>query len=485
MTKGNDEVLGHIPLPDARFEGLLELTPYGSKNATATPAGGDEVRAEPKPTSTAGVSLDDFAAYMPSHNYIYKPTREPWPGNSVDARIPPVPLFDRNGQPLLDATGKQKTIAPSAWLDHHAAVEQMTWAPGEPMLIRNRLVADGGWIARSGVTCFNLYRPPIVKPGDAAKAGPWLEHGRKVFGDDFEHIEKWLAHRAQRPHEKINHALVLGGEQGIGKDTVLEPIKDAVGPWNFQEVNPQQLVGRFNGYAKSVVLRVSEAHDLGDLDRYKFYEHTKTLIAAPPDVLRVDEKNLREHSVLNCTGVVILTNHKTDGIFLPSDDRRHFVAWSHLRKEDFADDYWKKLYDWYASGGTEHVAAYLRQIDLSSFDAKAPPPKTAAFWEIVDASRPTEDGELSDLLEGLCDPPAITLDILIREAAGSEIQEWLKDRKNRRVIGFRLEKCGYTSVRNDAAQDGLWKIGGKRQAVYGRQNLSARQRGAEAAKLGR
>ena len=79
----------------------------------------------------------------------------------------------------------------------------------------------------------------------------------------------------QRPHEKINHALVLGGKQGIGKDTILEPVKYAVGPWNFNEVSPQQLLGRFNGFLKSVILRVSEARDLGEFDRFAFYDHMK------------------------------------------------------------------------------------------------------------------------------------------------------------------------------------------------------------------
>jgi hypothetical protein len=81
----------------------------------------------------------------------------------------------------------------------------------------------------------------------------------------------------QRPQEKINHALVLGGSQGIGKDTLLEPVKRAVGPWNFQEVSPQQLLGRFNGYLKSIILRVSEARDLGEVNRYQFYDHLKGL----------------------------------------------------------------------------------------------------------------------------------------------------------------------------------------------------------------
>jgi hypothetical protein len=53
----------------------------------------------------AGVSLDDFHAYMPAHNYIYAPSREPWPASSVNARIAPVPLFDAKGQPLLNKKG--------------------------------------------------------------------------------------------------------------------------------------------------------------------------------------------------------------------------------------------------------------------------------------------------------------------------------------------------------------------------------------------
>jgi hypothetical protein len=32
------------------------------------------------------------------------------------------------------------------------------------------------------------------------------------------------------------------------------------------------------------------------------------------------------------------------------------------------------------------VAAYLATLDISTFDPKAPPPKTDAFWAIVDAN---------------------------------------------------------------------------------------------------
>ena len=160
-------------------------------------------------------------------------------------------------------------------------------------------------------------------------------HQAIYAADDAAHIVRWLAHRVQRPAEKINHALVLGGAQGIGKDTLLEPVKHAVGPWNFQDISPTHLLGRFNGFVKSVILRVSEARDLGEVDRFSFYDHTKIYTAAPPDVLRVDEKYLREYYVFNCLGLIITTNHKTDGIYLPADDRRHFVAWSSAPRRNF------------------------------------------------------------------------------------------------------------------------------------------------------
>jgi len=323
---------------------------------------------------------------------------------------------------------------------------------------------------------------PMIKRGDANQAARWIDHVRRIYPNEADHIMQWLAQRVQRPQEKVNHALVLGGEQGIGKDSMLEPVKYAVGPWNFQEIGPAKLLGRFNGFAKSVVLRISEARDLGDINRYAFYEHLKVYTAAPPDVLNVDEKNLREHYVPNVCGVIITTNHKTDGIYLPVDDRRHYVAWSELSKEDFDKSYWIDLWRWYEFGGFHHVAAYLCGLDLSSFDPKAPPPKTPAFWAIVDANRAPEDAELADALDVLESPAAIVLnDIIVKGNVSSDFAAWLQDRKNRRAIPHRLERSGYVPARNPDAADGLWKLNDRRQVVYARANLSLRDQIAAAA----
>ena len=134
------------------------------------------------------------------------------------------------------------------------------------------------------------------------------------------------------------------------------------------------------------------------------------------------------------------------------------------------------------SGGDRHVAAYLATLDISGFDPKAPPPKTPAFWTIVDAGRAPEDAELADLLDEIGNPDAITLAGLMLKAS-DEIRDWLADRKNRRLIPHRLEKCGYSPVRNDYAKDGFWKLNGKRQVIYAKQELSEGGRVAAAAMM--
>jgi hypothetical protein len=48
---------------------------------------------------------------------------------------------------------------------------------------------------------------------------------------------------------------------------------------------------------------------------------------------------------------------------------------------------------------------------------------------------------------------------------------------------YRFEQCGYVPVRNDAANDGLWKINRKRQVVYAKASLSLRDRLAAARTL--
>lgn len=426
----------------------------------------DRVTEDDATRSATARRLEDFYSYLPRGAYLYTPTREMWPGDSVNAAVAEWP-----SDPMKPA----KKMAPSTWLAKMRPLHQMTWAPGEAEVIEDRILDAGGWIPDPGSRVFNLYRPPYIVPGDASDVTPWLDHVRLIYPAEWEHIVLWLAQRVQHPGVKVNHALVLGGQQGIGKDTLLEPVKAAVGEWNTHEISPGQMMGRFNGWAKAVIVRVSEARDLGDVDRFTFYDHSKTYIAAPPDVVRVDEKHLREHYVMNVMGVIVTTNHKTDGLYLPADDRRHYVAWSDASKEDFPENYWRRLWGWYGRGGIGNVAAYLRGLDLSAFDPKAPPPKTQTFYAIVAAGQAPEDSELRDVLDHLRHPAALTAEMMVTGARAlgmNELADELADRKNRRRLPHKFERAGYVPVRNPDADDGLWKVAGRRQVIYGRKTAA-------------
>jgi hypothetical protein len=125
---------------------------------------------------------------------------------------------------------------------------------------------------------------------------------------------------------------------------------------------------------------------------------------------------VRPYYVLNVTGVIITTNHKVGGLFLPADDRRHFVAWSTKERTDFDDAYWTKYWGSLNAGGAEAVAEYLRQLDLTEFNPKAPPPQTQAFWEMVNAMRSEEESEMADVIESLGTPKALMISDLIGRA---------------------------------------------------------------------
>jgi hypothetical protein len=433
----------------------------------------EEAAADFKDVPT-GATPKDFYHHAPTNTYIYCKTNDMWPAGSINAKF-----------------GKGFSVG----IARTNSVEQATWAPGLPMVVRDKLIGNGTWIPEPGATVYNLYKPPLVSSrGDPNLVGLWLDHLKMIYPEDWQHILGWFAWRVQRPDVKINHCIVLGGDPGIGKDSMIAGLRYAVGAWNMAECNPSNLFEDYNAsFLQAVILRINEARDMGEgrVDRYQFYEGTKTLMADPPETLPVQEKYLRRYTIMNLVGTLITTNNKMNGLYLPHDDRRHYVAWSPLKEADLSPGYFNNLWAWYADGGFDHVAAFLRAYDLAGFDPKASPPKTAAFWEVVGANRAPEESELAALLAVMGDPlglneegtvtlpEAITVSQVIAAATLNdefdELWRWLTERSNRRQVPGRFEKAGYAMTRNPADQhDGQWRVAGKRQTVYTLKHLSGR-----------
>jgi hypothetical protein len=96
--------------------------------------------------------------------------------------------------------------------------------------------------------------------------------------------------------------------------------------------------------------------------------------------------------------------------------------WLDIKQEAYKRDYWTSLYRGYEKkGGAAHVAADLREYDISEFNPKAPPPKTAAFLEIVNANRSPEDAEFADVPDRLHNPDSVTVQMVVDAATGAAV----------------------------------------------------------------
>src|SRR5215831_7925118 len=327
------------------------------------------------------IVITDFYSYLPNAKYLYVPTQTLWPPKTINARLP-----------------KQGKKGAQRYLDRHRAVSQMIWAPGHPQIVKDKHLIEGGWYAKPGAIVFNQYRQPEIKGGDPRQAGPWLDLFKKLYPNPMEHqhIIKVLAYKLQHPATKINHAIVLAGGMRIGKDTLLLPFKRALGDWNCYEAKPATIMSAFNGYMRSILLTINETRDLGEVKRIDFYNHMKDVIASPPETVLVNEKHEKAVHVLNICLVIMTTNHRLDGIYLPPDDGRHFPVWSDVIKEQHDPEFFIEHYDWLNSGGDAHVAAYLRALDVSDFNPGRPPPLTDLFHEIVEQSTPLETYWIKD-----------------------------------------------------------------------------------------
>ena len=417
-----------------------------------------------------GIGFTDFVADCRSPRFYFLPTMETWVAEAVDG--------------ILGKVGRKKA---STVLRQTRLASQVTWYPGEPALIVGRVLAkEGDWRPVPDALVLNLYQPPPPMRGDPTAAGPWLTLAHKLFpnADELDAALNWMAHRVQFPGTKCNHALVVIGEPGIGKDVVFfEPLRRAVGIANYQNISPKTLLEPFNGHLKTVVLCLDELSDLGELNRHTLHNALKTACAAPPYTLRINEKKIHPYNIPNVAGVIANSNNPSDCLFVEASDRRYLVLRSPLAPEHLAPEQWTEFTDWCEHGGFEHVAAYLATRDLTRFNPKAPPPKTAAFHTLVHTNAAPEDDTLADLVElaTRTDSDVLTRTLLFGAAMTAKLPdlteiETLLMKQHAKRFRHRLVRLGYELVPNPDTKDNRWKFAGQREAIYASTRLSPTDR---------
>jgi Family of unknown function (DUF5906) len=286
------------------------------------------------------------------------------------------------------AFGKSGTNTAEAEFQNHPLARKAvmaTYRPGQPALIKD--YNKRGIL----VPAVNQWRRSNVAPAKNVTDDDvrlWLNHVVLIFGPlngpAARHFLDWCAFVLQRPGKKIGHALVIFGEtHGTGKDTVFVPFFRAVGEHNVSTITPATLAEPWTYYLLAQLVRVEE---MMNFKRGEVANKLKPMLTTPPETVTINEKNVKQYDIPNIQNWVMFTNHE-NAIPIEDSDRRY---WVHRCLLDAPREpaYYAALYDWYDKGGTEKVAGWLLQRDISAFNPMAPPPDTDAKREMREQSQP-------------------------------------------------------------------------------------------------
>jgi len=401
---------------------------------------------------TGQVPIEHFVYFAPANNYIYKPTGTFWPAESVNSA----------GQ-FQNVNGE--IVPPTTWLKENRTVTSMTTDP----LIVDQLSTgvdyrDGEVIYNDGACLYNAYRAPNVERGDPRHAGPYFDHVHKLMPSDgdADQFLDYMAHRIQNPGEKPRFALLMGGEQGIGKDTAIVMASLGIGVWNIANIEAFHLDSGFNEHASSVLVVVSEAANTHDMSKWVFNERMKVLIAGQPDYVTINPKYGHKHSCRLHCGVIITTNHLSTGLYIPDDDRRYDVINCATRREmgigeiHARRNYFDKLWSWYENdNGAANIYAALLDRDLNAFSASTGQRSTAAHREMIQVSM-VHDQWVVDAIDLLKDDALIRADSLW--SAVQQVDSEMQRQKFNGSAQHSLRRLGYFRLINPSIRDGRWRL---------------------------
>jgi hypothetical protein len=268
------------------------------------------------------------------------------------------------------------------------ALVGITYAAGESVLV-----------TRDGDIYGNRWRDarPPVAAGDIT---PWLDHCRTLVPEPSElaHVLDVMAFKLQHPEIKVNHAILHGGDQGSGKDTMWAPfIWSVCGPHlkNRGLLDNDTMSSQFGYALESEILILNELKEPDAKERRALANRLKPIIAAPPEMLSVNRKGLHPYQMANRVFVLAFSNDPVP-ISLDSQDRRWFCIWSQAPR--MAPDAATKMWAWYKSGGFAAIAAWLQARDVSAFNPGAAPASTEFKMNLVEHGMSIAESYLVDLM---------------------------------------------------------------------------------------
>ena len=344
-------------------------------------------------------------------------------------------------------------------------VHSLTYHPGLP----HGVAQDGP------KKVYNQYRPPAAGEGDPDAADVWLDLLEWL---DFEVepgvldylLDTW-AFWVQNPGYKANYGVLIGGAPGIGKDSLIMPVKHAVGMHNVKTVEGGSLGSDFNDYLERCKLLIVNEMAWGNhADQGRIAELLKPVLAAPPHTLVVNQKHMKRYEIPNLVQTILMTNSYHCGHFDPGE-RRYLCMWAQADVQGRKGFPYGDYYRWLEKGGYGHVAAFLRARDLSKYSPAEPPVVTPWLEDLMtinmDHLGAWLQGAIAERAGVFARDRVSTLDILTyaRETRVSEMLGRLSAPRIERVmrlLGFKPLRPRGNHKRLDAKEMATrWDVGAK------------------------
>lgn len=199
-------------------------------------------------------------------------------------------------------------------------------------------------------------------------------------GDDqlTEYLISWCAHLVQRPAELPETALVLRGDEGIGKNTFVDALKEIVGLSHFLLLSSlNQVTGRFSGHlANALLVFCNESVWGGDKSSQGVL---KSMIT--DDVQPIEYKG-RDLIIVRSFRRFIFATNEHWAVPRGHDDRRYVITDVSARhKRDHA--YFSAIRDELRDGGVSALMHYLSEYDISQWHPRQVPDRLQERgWEM-------------------------------------------------------------------------------------------------------
>lgn len=247
----------------------------------------------------------------------------------------------------------------------HIEVFEVTYAPGDPPFVASKDPV---------LKTFNRWKPTTVvaRVVSEIEIKPWLDHLLFVLGtkEERDRFLRWCAFNVQHPELKPNWHYLIMSIAGLGKDTMVAPLKLAFGAGNWKEELIYSLANNFNEVVEHKFLIIGETAQpkSGFVSAHDFSTRLKPLLAQPPTEITINKKYRAPYAIPN-RGAVIMFSNDSNPLHLERGSRRVHVVNRLGAKTEVLEYYWF-LHEWLYKGGAELAASFLLAYPLSQAEKR-------------------------------------------------------------------------------------------------------------------